>query len=113
MTCDFRDDVAAQLLGGLPPAEALQIDQHVLGCDACAQYRSRMTIVRTLLDEVDRDGADHDLVDPTATPGPGLPDPPGLQLSPRHADETIHRMLQARREHRPSGRLVPFLAGVA
>lgn len=108
MTCDFRDDVAAQLLGGLPLAEALRIDQHVLGCDPCAQYRRRMAIVRTLLD-----GVDHDLVDPTAEPGAGLPDPPDLQLSPGHADETIHRMLQARHEHQPSGRLVPFLAGVA
>jgi hypothetical protein len=108
MTCDFRDDVAAQLLGGVPPAEALRIDQHVLGCDTCAGYRRQMTIVRTLLD-----GADRDLLDPTATPGSDLPDPPEPQLTPRHADETIHRMLQARHEHRQTGRLVPFLAGVA
>ncbi|HEY6794668.1 MAG TPA: zf-HC2 domain-containing protein [Kineosporiaceae bacterium] len=108
MTCEFRDDVAAQLLGGLPPPEALRVDQHVLGCDTCAQYRRRMTIVRTVLD-----GMDRDLAGRAATPGSGLPGPAGLQLSPRHADVTIHRMLQARREHRSSGRLVPFLAGVA
>lgn len=105
MTCEFRTDVAAQLLGGLPPAEALHVDQHVLTCEECAAYRHRTAIVRTLLDGMERDAPDP----------AGAPVPPGAWpgLPAGHADETVRRMLRARREPAPSGRLVPFLAGVA
>lgn len=108
MTCEFRDDVAALLLGGLPPAEALRVDQHVVGCDTCAEYRRRMTIVRTLLDGMDPAAAE------AATSGPDRDGRAAdLALPAEHADETVRRMLQARREPARSGRLVPFLAGVA
>ncbi len=111
MTCEFRADVAVQLLGGLPATDALRVDQHVLGCDACAGYRHRMTIVRTLLD-----GMDRELLDSPATPESVLAG--SLRLPPpEHADETVRRMLAVRQE-RPSwstssGRVRPFLAGIA
>lgn len=49
-TCEFRDDVAVQLLGGLTAEESLRVDQHVRGCDECAQQRRELSIVRSLLD---------------------------------------------------------------
>ena len=49
-TCELRDDVAAQLLGGLTAEESLRVDQHVRGCDECAQHRRELSLVRSLLD---------------------------------------------------------------
>lgn len=57
MTCDRRDDVAALILGGLPPAEALAVEEHLLGCDECAAERRELAIVRSMLDTLDRPGA--------------------------------------------------------
>lgn len=57
MICEHRDEVAAQLLGGLTAQEALRLDQHVLICDSCAQHRRELSVVRGLLDTVDGDAA--------------------------------------------------------
>ena len=54
MTCDQRDSVAALILGGLPPADAVRVEEHLLGCDECAALRRELTIVRTMLDTLDR-----------------------------------------------------------
>ena len=54
MTCDRRDAVAALLLGGLPAVEAVRVEEHLLGCDECAALRRELSIVRTMLDTLDR-----------------------------------------------------------
>lgn len=52
MTCEYRDAVAAQLLGGVPVKEALELDAHVLGCEECAAVRREFAVVRTMLDSL-------------------------------------------------------------
>jgi anti-sigma factor RsiW len=54
VTCDFRDSVAARILGGLPPLEALRVDEHVVTCDECAAHQRELAVVRTMLDTLDR-----------------------------------------------------------
>ncbi len=54
MTCEQQEEVAALLLGGLPPAEALRVEEHVLGCADCAAVRRELAVVRTVLDDLDR-----------------------------------------------------------
>ena len=54
MTCDQRDSVAALLMGGLTPAEAVRVEEHLLGCDECSALRRELAIVRTMLDTLDR-----------------------------------------------------------
>lgn len=50
--CERRDDVAVLLLGGLSADEALDVEQHILTCDACSRHRRELGIVRSLLDVV-------------------------------------------------------------
>ena len=57
MICERRDDVAAALLGALTPDEIVRLDQHVLHCDACAQHRRELSVVRALLDTMETDTA--------------------------------------------------------
>ncbi len=72
MTCDQRDSVAALLLGGLPPGEALRVEQHLLGCDECAALRRELAVVRTMLDTLDRSAVEPpaDLLAAVAHPDP-------------------------------------------
>ena len=104
MICEFRDVVAAHLLGGLPGREAVQIDRHVLGCDSCAQYRRQMSIVRTLLDNLDRPPLDADghLVGALTDSEP-----------PADLVEAGVAQMIGRRQRRPLRDWRVFLAGVA
>jgi len=58
VTCRHRDDVGALLLGGLPAAEALELEAHLLECEECAGQRRELAIVRTLLDSFDPSAVD-------------------------------------------------------
>ncbi|WP_088288303.1 anti-sigma factor [Kineosporia sp. A_224] len=66
----MQESVAALLLGGLPPREAVRVEEHLLGCDECAATRRELAIVRTMLDTLDRAdaGAPGDLVAAAALP---------------------------------------------
>lgn len=70
MTCDQQHSVAALLLGGLPPAEAIRVEEHLLGCDECAATRRELAVVRAMLDVLDRSGVEPPgaLVSAAATP---------------------------------------------
>jgi anti-sigma factor RsiW len=72
VTCDFRDSVAARILGGLSPREALKVDEHIVTCDECAAHQRELSIVRTMLDTLDRTavGPGADLIADAAAPGP-------------------------------------------
>lgn len=104
MTCEYRDALAAHLLGGVHSSEAVELDQHVLGCESCSRYRREMSIVRTLLDTLDTDGAD-------PVPRPENPlataEPPAVL-----ADISVARMM-ARRQRHSLRDIRLFCAGVA
>jgi hypothetical protein len=101
VTCEYREDVAVHLLGGLPAREAVEIDRHVLGCDSCSHYTREMSIVRTLLDGLD----------PSST---GRPESLPVAAGPPAdlAEVTVAQML-GRRQRRSNGDVRLFLAGVA
>lgn len=83
-TCDRRDDVAVLLLGGCSPDEALEIEQHIVGCDVCARHRRELGIVRSLLDVVD--------------------DAPPLDVAPADLrEDVVARMVASTRRRRDVG----------
>ncbi len=92
-TCEFRDDVAAQLLGGLDTEESLRVDQHVRTCDACAQHRRELSIVRSLLDSL------------PAEPMPAVPADLG--------DVVVERMVTSGRDRRRDVRMALLGAAAA
>ena len=53
MTCEFAEQDGAYVLGALSPAEHLQFEQHLPGCDACSRSVQRMAGLPGLLSRVD------------------------------------------------------------
>lgn len=92
-TCEFRDDVAAQLFGGLTAEESLRVDQHVRGCDECSQQRRELSIVRSLLDTL---------------PGEPMPEAPADL-----GDVVVERLVASGRDRRRDVRMALLGAAAA
>lgn len=74
MSCPSAHDDAAYVLGSLSPAERLDFERHVAGCDVCARSVQMLAGLPGLLDRVDAAVLEHPRSDPPlpATLLPGL-----------------------------------------
>ncbi len=70
--CEFAHDDAAYVLGALSPAERLELERHLPGCDACSRSVRALAGMPGLLDLVDASVLEHPPVD-TPLPATLLP----------------------------------------
>jgi hypothetical protein len=64
VTCTFAHDDAAYVLGALSPAERLDFERHLAGCDACSRSIRSLAGLPGLLDLADASVLEHPPVDP-------------------------------------------------
>jgi len=98
MTCQFREYVAAYVLDALEPDESAQLQEHLIGCDACQDELAAVGWIPPLLPLVD--AAEVERLD-------GAAEAP----SPRLLERLIAEI--AREARTPRGRRLTALAGAA
>ena len=64
LSCTFAHDDAAYVLGALSPAERLDFERHLTGCDACSQSIRSLAGMPGLLDLADAGVLEHPPADP-------------------------------------------------
>jgi hypothetical protein len=85
MSCAFAHDDAAYVLGALSPAERLEFERHLAGCDECSRSVRSLAGMPGLLD----------LADPGVLENPPTDPPLPATLLP-----ALHRAVDARRRRR-------------
>ncbi len=63
MTCPFAHDAAAYVLGALSPAERLEFERHLGGCDDCTRAIRELAGLPGLLGRVEPSVLEHPVVD--------------------------------------------------
>jgi Putative zinc-finger len=63
MSCPFAQDPAAYVIGALSPAERLEFEKHLGGCDDCSRAIRELAGIPGLLGRVEPDVLEHPVVD--------------------------------------------------